>query len=305
MSSQRNLVSGHPVPALENIHKPPQFASEQSRLYYEHQFENDLKNNRRDSLAFSFNRCLVVGVWKTEDEVIQQLSKLNDITLDTVSRIRLTKIKRMLAFFSICFDTEETSKFEIYVQRGQLSDENDKYIDYLSTIDVVPDEYHVVIKNNIAYLVRRGELRFARVDNYGRHPGTVEELLEQGTREREGFSLINYALAISGFNKDRNGSYEVGLNYLQNRFSPPADTLRDIILWWWRLAKERGELEGAIVLLWLFELGCVDLTGEVISENEFSLDDVILLVSHFGEKLEKLGNHCKNTLHLLMESSKR
>ena len=304
------LLAVYPVPTLESIPISPRIGIEQTRAYYLHQFDSDWKSNRCDSLAFSFNRCLVVGVWKTEDEVKEQLVKFKAIRLDTPNRARLTQIKKMLAFFSICFDEEGVSRYEFYVQRDKLSDNNDQYIEWLSEIEditdkTLPEELRISILNNLAYLVRRDELKCVRVDGNGRCLAKAEELLEQGVGKKEGFSLINYSLAISGFNKNCTGSYEVGLDYLQKCFSPPAEILREIKLWWWRLAKEKSELEGAIVLMWLYELGYIDLVEEATNEKELSLDSAEFLAFHFREKAEKLGNHCNNTLMLLEKFTKQ
>lgn len=300
------LLAVYPVLPMEDILSSPQLGSEQVRAYYSHQFEDDWTNRRRDSLAFSFNRGLVTGAWKTEEEIIENLKKVESIELDTANKTRISQIQKELAFFSMKFGSEEMNEYLFYVKHDQFSVNDDQFIDAyinsLSKMKILPDGIRITIQNNIAYLVRRGDLRCVLIDKYEKHPVKAEELLKEGISEKDGFSLINYALAISGFNRNSNGSYEMGLNFLQDCFSPPSDTLNKIKQWWWNLAKENEEIEGMIVFLWLFELGCLDLVEESVKENEYSYNDVIFLLSRFGDKLDTLGNHCKNTLLSLNNS---
>ena len=71
------------------------------------------------------------------------------------------------------------------------------------------------------------------------------------------------------------------------------------------MVKENDELEGAVVLLWLFELGCISLVREVIKEQDFSYDDTEFLVSRLRERIEKLDNHSRKTLQVLEESTNK
>jgi hypothetical protein len=61
------------------------------------------------------------------------------------------------------------------------------------------------------------------------------------------------------------------------------------------LLKKKGELEGAIVLMWLYELKLINL-GEKTMHNELSRYDAQYLVSAFTGRAEELGEHCKKTL---------
>lgn len=297
------LLAVYTVPTLENISSTTELGSEQVRTYYENQFYSDLMNSRRDACAFSFNRCLALGIWKTEELVKENLKKLNEIQLDTPNKTRLSQIQKMLAYFSFIFGTDPEGKvkeYEFYIQNDEITADCDQYIYLLSEIyKLSADDLkfpRISLQNNIAYLMRRGELRGARVEGSKNYPIGARELLEEGVEENEGFSLTNYALSLSGFSKDNGGSYDSGLAFLQVHFSIYDKSLPDIKKWWWRLAKEKGELEGAVVLMWLYELKLINIDGDTANEMVFSYNDVEFLISHFKEKVEKLGEHSKATL---------
>ena len=102
-------------------------------------------------------------------------------------------------------------------------------------------------RNNLAYMLRRGEIASVEKDGVDY---SVEELLKEGVRTLEPYSLINFALYTSF--ADGCFRYETGLAFLKQykteaRLSKAAD-------WWYKL-KQNGELEGYVVLMWLCDMG--------------------------------------------------
>lgn len=305
VKATNELLAIYPIPQMDEIPSVRQIGSNEARTYYAKRFELDLENARGDSCVFSFNRCLVLGVWTTEEEVKRNLNKIKNVELDTANSIRLDQLQKMLAFFSLSICTEGIGKvkeYEFYIQHDQLSEDNVEYISTLSKISSLPphitnitNSYHIIIKNNLAYLIRRGELRSVRIEGSKRFPVKAEELLEEGVKGNEGFSHVNYALTIAGFYKNHGGEYGLGLEYLRDHLCALDDCLSDIKRWWLRLAKEKGELEGAIVLMWLYELKLINL-GEKTMHNELSRYDAQYLVSAFTKRAEELGEQCEKTL---------
>lgn len=102
-------------------------------------------------------------------------------------------------------------------------------------------------RNNLAYMLRRGEISSVKRDGVDY---SVEELLKDGVKTREPYSLMNFALYISFEN--RCFKYESGLNFLKQYLEDGH--LLEAASWWYKL-KQNGELEGYIVLMWLCDLG--------------------------------------------------
>ena len=128
-----------------------------------------------------------------------------------------------------------------------------QYVDYYSKheYEKAKQQYlsrfnEVGSKNNLAYMLRRGEIKEVVFNG---QLFDVPLLLEQGVEENEPYSLINYALYIA---KDKDVFiYQKGLMFLQSRSSKV--NLLAAANWWFRLRKN-GELEGYLVTMWLCDL---------------------------------------------------
>lgn len=125
-------------------------------------------------------------------------------------------------------------------------------------------------KNNLAYMIRRKETE-------GRTKPPILEammLLREGIEDKEVFSLVNMAL-IFALDLGEERDWQIA----DDMFSEiPDDKVEDAFNWWRRLADE-GELEGAIVLLWLLRHSKVKQT---------QLEDVKKLKQNLLEKIEKI-----------------
>ncbi|MDU5290299.1 MAG: hypothetical protein E6177_07660 [Clostridium sp.] len=129
----------------------------------------------------------------------------------------------------------------------------EEYIDYysLGEYEKAKNQYLknfnlLSCRNNLAYMLRRGEVKSVI---YGGNSYSVEELLQEGIAANEPYSIINYTLYIS-WGKDHY-DYDKGKKYLMCK----KDTvhLLDAAGWWYNL-KQKGELEGYLVLMWLCDL---------------------------------------------------
>ena len=102
-------------------------------------------------------------------------------------------------------------------------------------------------RNNLAYMLRRGEIASVKKDGVDY---SVEELLKEGVKALEPYSLINFALYTSF--ADGCFRYEIGLAFLK-QYKTEARLL-EAASWWYKL-KQNGELEGYVVLMWLCDMG--------------------------------------------------
>lgn len=101
-------------------------------------------------------------------------------------------------------------------------------------------------RNNLAYMLRRGEITSVTFEGV---TYSVDTLLQPGVEEKEPYSLVNYALYISY----DCGQYDYvkGLQFLMKY--KETGHLLEAASWWFGL-KQKGELEGYIVCMWLAEL---------------------------------------------------
>jgi TPR repeat protein len=108
-------------------------------------------------------------------------------------------------------------------------------------------------KNNLAYVLRRGELSHPTPDI------SVVDLLREGVEEEEPFCIVNEALRIAdGIECESN--WEVADDLIHQHLS--ADGAAEVQGWWQDLAKA-GDSEGELVLGWLARHQLVrDPTGD-------------------------------------------
>ena len=139
-------------------------------------------------------------------------------------------------------------KLVIFLPQGELSADARGYLG-------VSLSSSVSSKNNLAYLLRRGELRGAEKIDVGPLRLTPQLLLDEGVRQRDPLSLMNYALLVSGARADVLGNITEGRRFLSSFAVSGDDRWRSVISRWLKLAAGRLEPEGALVLLWLYELG--------------------------------------------------
>ena len=127
--------------------------------------------------------------------------------------------------------------------------------------------WDTICLNNLAYLLRRKELisiRYTYSDKYMKEI-SPDMLLLKGKEGYEIFSSINYALFISSICINDHGNYDAGKEYLHSikdhLIGTATDQIQAAIMWWKKLALERSEYEGIVVLSWLYELEMLDLNA--------------------------------------------
>ena len=84
-----------------------------------------------------------------------------------------------------------------------------------------------------------------------------EQLLEEGVRLFDQFSVINYALSMVGIYLDERGNYAADKNYLvftKTSLHSEHQYWITVVEWWSNLLLRHNEYEGIVVLTWLFTL---------------------------------------------------
>lgn len=150
--------------------------------------------------------------------------------------------------------------------------------------------------NNLAYLLRRHEIQTIMI-NYS--IVSPEQLLETGILKYKEFSIINYALSISGINVNVEGNYSIGKNYLSAiKKSSEFQSMNwsNVAAWWTQLAINRSEYEGLVVLTWLFSLGFLTIDTfdqkvlSILSSRLQEANSTIKDFSFFNEKIVEVIN---------------
>lgn len=159
-----------------------------------------------------------------------------------------------LATFSINLESLSAKNADMIVSKEVDLYEEDKYIDYYAEgqYEEAKNMYlrsfeSLASRNNLAYMLRRGEISSVKKDGV---EYSVEELLKDGIMALEPYSLINFALYTSFVNG--RFRYEVGLAFLKQYRE--KGHLLEAAGWWCKL-KQKGELEGYVVIMWLCDMG--------------------------------------------------
>lgn len=165
-------------------------------------------------------------------------------------------------------------------------------------IGFVDSGYHfesISTKNNLAYLYRRGEIQnVIKIEENDSSVVNPKELLREGVQENEPFSLVNYALTMTNYdvklNKD---SIRDGLDFLINQIKGkdlfPIEW-QGVSNWWIHVLLDIDDVEGMIVLYWLYKIGNLslqNLDAKVLSalSNAYIGNSYVIEDSVFSEML--------------------
>lgn len=294
-SAAEEILSVWPVHLPDTNGLPNDSHAENVRRNYLERYETCLSEKDAERLVFMFNLCSVTGCWKTEDEIYRHFESVSHICKGNhIAVVRVNQLAKMLQKSPFCYNFSVLQdcaaiEFQVIGQKEALSEEGENFLECVSSdIYVFNEQSAIMCKNNVAYLLRRGEIKYVnKMDNGEWRPITVAELLEKGMEISDGFSLVNYALSDAQFFKNHAGDYEKGIGDLTTCLRSDNGSINAIVDWWWPLAK-RGELEGCVVLLWLHELNC--LHPDNIPEN------ATFFGMQFMRFAEVLGNRYKKAL---------
>lgn len=134
-------------------------------------------------------------------------------------------------------------------------------------IGFVDSGYHfesISTKNNLAYLHRRGDIKnVIKIEENDSSEVNPKELLREGVQENEPFSLVNYALTMANYDVELNkDSIRDGLDFLINQIKDkdlfPIEW-QGVLTWWTHVLLDIDDVEGMIVLYWLYRIGNLSL----------------------------------------------
>lgn len=165
-------------------------------------------------------------------------------------------------------------------------------------IGFVDRGYHfesISTKNNLAYLYRRGEIQnVIKIEENDSSVVNPKELLREGVQENEPFSLVNYALTMTNYDVELNkDSIRDGLDFLINQIKGkdlfPIEW-QGVSTWWIHVLLDIDDVEGMIVLYWLYKIGNLslqNLDAKVLSalSNAYIGNSYVIEDSVFSEML--------------------
>ena len=134
-------------------------------------------------------------------------------------------------------------------------------------IGFIDSGYHfesISTKNNLAYLYRRGDIKnVIKIEENDFSEVNPKELLREGVQENEPFSLINHALTMANYDVELNKeSIRDGLDFLINQIKDknlfPIEW-QGVLSWWTHVLLDIDDVEGMIVLYWLYKIGNLSL----------------------------------------------
>ena len=130
-------------------------------------------------------------------------------------------------------------------QRGNFEEAKEHYI---SSISNCPDDDEFIAYNNLGYMLRRGEIGDISING---QLYDVPSILKKGVEARDSFSLVNMAMYVCM--KGKKPDLRKGKPYIRKLNENDIASVKE---YWEKLALD-GELEGYIVLEWLYQCGYI------------------------------------------------
>lgn len=161
---------------------------------------------------------------------------VSEIAEDFLSGIH-TQLQEINDGLEWCKENEKG--LEAY-RNGDFKDAREHFI---SSILICPEDDEFIGFNNLGYMLRRGEIDSVVINGKSYDVPTI---LERGVEEGESFCLVNMALYICL--KDKEPNLRKGWIYIRGMHGNDIAKVKEF---WEKLAL-KGELEGYIVLEWLY-----------------------------------------------------
>ena len=132
--------------------------------------------------------------------------------------------------------------------------------------------YEAGAKNNLAYMIRRKEVK-----NPERYTNKyVAELLQELVHGKESFSMINMSL-LWALNIGTEENWKLADDIMSNL---PKDEIMRAFYWWLDVANN-GEVEGYLVHYWMLKNGIIDYTP--LGTKEYLLEKVMSEIKDLPE----------------------
>ena len=282
------------VPIYCNYEQNTQLESPQHiKDKYLERLEKEIEKKEYDDVIFTFNLCVVIGCW-TEKQFYEKWNLMDELYRE-FSNNHIGKAR--YAQISVGYRLFLNGEYKVYADdfsvliRDAFAFLNPDMKD-IQRQDI---QRHM---NNFAYLLRRREIiKVEKISNLKATVVSPETLLSDGVKDMEAFSIINYALSISGTYRNVSGDFDSGLIFLKNA------TLREgrdwvwVALWWIKLALQCKEIEGLIVIYWLIELG-------LVKEFNIPIDKLLELIKCFKKAHKVFKGEDKKCISFLENSLK-
>ena len=289
------------APFFSSSFKKYKKAEDEIKEYYIQKLTSEIAKKEYKEIIFTFGICASINCYPGKQRFTKwrEISDIyeNGNNIDKMGKARYVQLK-----FSYVFNLIDTSKTDDFVfdeyNFGYWSKvrQRETHVTYVLTesnysdgrkmrislpkeglgqdargffVDKLKNSH--VTNNNLAYLMRRREIKKIVVTQDSYPQISPELLLISGIKELDEFSIINYALTISKIYINHIGDYETGMNFLQSIRSyifSEVSSWKEVVDWWLKLAIDRNEYEGLVVLTWLYMLGLIDLRGSGISRIE-------------------------------------
>lgn len=285
---------------------------------YLQKLKDEIEHKEYDEIVFSFSICAMLGCF-TSAEIEEKWDEIDDIYKNLkddgyIGKARYMQLKKSLR------PKELSSILEQLDLRQNLSPQNNELISSASYWEVKEwrDSYaifstdtkriritfpasglsedaqgflssifsvSVTTNNNLAYLLRRHEIETITTGADFSVSIMPEQLLEEGIRLFDEFSVINYALSIADICANERGNYAVGKDYLASikaSLHSEPQYWTSVFAWWSNLSLQRNEYEGIVVLTWLFTLEFLDVYS-IDRQTLVALSSKLQVVSSISE----------------------
>lgn len=180
-------------------------------------------------------------------------------SLETMENIDSMEIKQLLGENY----TRESMEYGQEVSKANIAyeqkDYRQAYYHYIRAFKLRKNNMFACdCENNLGYMLRRNEINEINIDGV---KYDVPDILKKGIEQKKGFFLVNMALYASVMGKTVD--MKRGETYIKQIRKEEGEIIK---AWWERLALE-GELEGFMVLYWLYQFGLISFSIICIREE--------------------------------------
>ena len=317
-SACNNILDIWPLPHHSELFNNKLIVSETQRNQTLSEFEKVIieEADSNQEPIFVFNRCIALNVWNSLDNVIDAFDAVSKQRISHFSDAgaRLSQVQKSLQYTSFKIKMDNgIYDIRVFVNSNitRLSNENVNYLfddngRNLSILENTPfplSSFSNDFLNNCGYLLRRNEINCTLKKQDPSFSLDASFFLEPLLSRGDPFVLINYALFKSGFYINHIGDYSLGLSFLADKDLHNNNRILSAASWWFDVACD-DEIEGLVVILWLYRLGCLPIGGST-KENStnssvdpnycISDEDMRLTLECFQNEATLLGEIGYNT----------
>lgn len=280
------------APVFDSPFLPSIDIDSETRRKYLQRLKSEIEHKEYDDIVFSFSICALLGCY-TPEEIQEKWDEIDEVYMNLkddgyMGKARYNQLKKSLlpkkfsnileqldlrphmsspnneAIWKVtewsdsyALFSNGTEKMKIAFPPSGLSKDAHEFLSLAFPASIGSN-------NNLAYLLRRHEIETIATGTDFSVLISPEQLLEEGVRLFDEFSVINYALSIADINSNEKGNYVVGKDFLASIKTSLHSEYRywiSVYVWWSKLMVKRNEYEGIVVLTWLFTFGLLDINS--------------------------------------------